>query len=293
MQKMMMKNYTHVTLTPVNPDRQQQSSSVTSQFVSNMLNPSPDISIDSIFELTPRVDVPFTTIVEPLLLIAPTLPPTSIPTISEVQQAPAPSLTTAPSTSLQDLPNFGSLFGFDHRLKTLEANFSKFMQTNQLVEAVSSISSIVDRYLDYRMNEAVQSDRLRDEAQAKNEDFLNKLDENIQKIIKEKVKEQVKIIMDTYGDTVMLKRHHDNEDKDEEPSARSDRGSKRRRAGKELESTSAPKEKTSKTSGKSTEGSKSYQRTASESAPAEEPMHKLWMNPHIKSLRQVLLTINL
>ncbi|GKE19669.1 hypothetical protein Tco_1427246, partial [Tanacetum coccineum] len=46
----------------------------------------------------------------------------------------------------------------------------------------------------------------------------------------------------------------DDEDKDEEPSAGSNRGSKRRRAGKEPESTSALKEMTSKTTGKSTEG---------------------------------------
>nr|GEW41006.1 hypothetical protein [Tanacetum cinerariifolium] len=38
------------------------------------------------------------------------------------------------------------------------------------------------------------------------------------------------------------------------------------------ESTSAPKEKATKTSGKSTQGSKSHQKIASESAPAEEPM---------------------
>nr|GFD19946.1 hypothetical protein [Tanacetum cinerariifolium] len=49
------------------------------------------------------------------------------------------------------------------------------------------------------MNEAVkvaiqiQSDRLRDEAQAEKEEFLKNLDENIQKIIKEQVKEQVKV----------------------------------------------------------------------------------------------------
>nr|GEZ33320.1 hypothetical protein [Tanacetum cinerariifolium] len=134
------------------------------------------------------------------------------------------------------------------------------------------------------MNEAVkvavqiQSDRLRDEAQAKNEEFFNNLDENIQKIINEQVKEQVKtsydvagdlskmelkkilikkmesnksihrsdeqrnlykslvdayesdkIILDTYGDTITLKRRHDDADKDEEPSVGSDRGSKRRR----------------------------------------------------------------
>nr|GEU84278.1 hypothetical protein [Tanacetum cinerariifolium] len=193
--------------------------------------------------------------------------------------------------------------------------------------AVSSIPGIVERYMDQRMNEAVkvavqiQSDRLRDKAQAKNEEFLNKLDENIQKIIKEQVKEQVKtsydvvaglfeielkkiliekmesnksihrsdkqrnlykaladayecdkIILDTYGDTVTLKRRRDDADKDEDPSAGSDRGSKIRRKGKEPESTSAPKEKATKTTGKSTKGSKSHQKTASGSAPAEEPM---------------------
>ncbi|GJX52262.1 hypothetical protein Tco_0280631 [Tanacetum coccineum] len=48
------------------------------------------------------------------------------------------------------------------------------------------------------MNEAVktavqmQSSRLRDEAQAENEDFLNKFDDNIKKIDKDQVKEQVK-----------------------------------------------------------------------------------------------------
>nr|GEV29772.1 retrovirus-related Pol polyprotein from transposon TNT 1-94 [Tanacetum cinerariifolium] len=224
-------------------------------------------------------------------------------------QAPTPP-TTTPSTFLQDLLNFGLLFGFDHRLKTLKANFSKFVQTNQFAGAISSIPGIVERYMDQRMNEAVkvavqiQSDRLQDEAQAKNEEFLKNLDENIQKIIKEQVKEQVKvqvskilpkiektmneqleakvltqssnssktsyvmvadlsemelnkilikemesnksihrsdeqrnlykalvdayesdkIILDTYEDTVTLKRRRDYEDKDEEPSAGSDRG---------------------------------------------------------------------
>nr|GFA47642.1 hypothetical protein [Tanacetum cinerariifolium] len=63
-----------------------------------------------------------------------------------------------------------------------------------------------------------------------------------------------KIILDTYGDIVTLKRHRDEADKDKEPSVGSDRRSKRRREGKEPESTSAPKEKASKTTGKSIEG---------------------------------------
>ncbi|GJX20014.1 hypothetical protein Tco_0222691 [Tanacetum coccineum] len=62
--------------------------------------------------------------------------------------------------------------------------------------------------------------------------------------------ESDKLILDTYGDTVSFKRHRDDEDKDEEPF-----------------------EKTSKTTGNSTEGSKSHYKSAGESAQAEEPMH--------------------
>nr|GEV01816.1 hypothetical protein [Tanacetum cinerariifolium] len=71
---------THVTLTLVNPDGQQQSSSVSSQFVTSMLNPSPDAGINSLFETTPRVDVQASTTVASLTLSAPTLPPPTIPT---------------------------------------------------------------------------------------------------------------------------------------------------------------------------------------------------------------------
>nr|GEU92271.1 hypothetical protein [Tanacetum cinerariifolium] len=168
-----------------------------------MLNPSPDAGIESLFETTTWVDVQASTIVASHTLSLPTLLLPTIPTSSQVQQAPTPP-TTSPSNFLQDLLNFGLLFGFNHQLKTLEANFSEFVQANQFVGAVSSIPGI--------------------------------------------------IILDTYGDTVTLKRRHDDVDKDEEPFAGSDRRSKRRREGKEPESTSAPKEKTTKTTGKSTQG---------------------------------------
>ncbi|GKE37813.1 hypothetical protein Tco_1461218, partial [Tanacetum coccineum] len=59
---------THVIITSVNPEGQQQSSSVSSGFVSNMLNPSLDTGIDFIFNLntesTSLVDVLVTTIAE-------------------------------------------------------------------------------------------------------------------------------------------------------------------------------------------------------------------------------------
>ncbi|GKA54647.1 hypothetical protein Tco_0753596 [Tanacetum coccineum] len=193
---------THVIIALVNPEGQQQSSSMSSGFVSNMLNPSLDTCIDSIFNLntksTSLVDVPVTTIAETPLSSATTLPPPTIPLITHMQQTLIPTPTTIPSSSLQDLSNFGSLFGFDHRLKTLETDFSEFKQTNQFTAAVSLIPGIIDVYLANKMHEAVkivvqlQSDRLRDEAQAENADFINKLDDNIKKIIKDQVKEQVK-----------------------------------------------------------------------------------------------------
>nr|GEU80553.1 hypothetical protein [Tanacetum cinerariifolium] len=277
----------HVTLTPVNPDGQQQSSSVSSQFVTSMLNLTPDAGMESIFKTTSQMHAQTPTLVAPLPMSASTLTSSTIATVTTIQQAPTLP-TTAPSTLLQDIPNFGSLFRFDNRLKTLEANFSEFMQTNQFAGAVSAILRIVQRYMDQRMNEAVKT-----------------IDENMQKIIKEQVKEQVKvqvskilpkieqnvneqleakvltrssnssktsyelykalveayesdkIILDTYGDIITLKRRHDDDaDKDEEPSAGPDRESKRRKEGNEPELASAPKEKATRSAGKSTQGTK-------------------------------------
>ncbi|GJV49640.1 retrovirus-related pol polyprotein from transposon TNT 1-94 [Tanacetum coccineum] len=260
------------------------SSSVSSGFVSYMLNPRQDTSIDLIFthntEATSLVDVSVTTIAEPPLVSATTLPPPSTYLITHMQQTPVPTQTTTQSSSF------------------------------------SSIPGIVDTYLANKMNEAVkrvvqlQSDKLRDEAFAENEAFINSLDNNINKIIKEQVKKQVSKILPRIEKTVnkqlkaevmtrsstesktshavaanlselelkkiiidKMESNKDDEDKDEEPSAGSDWGSKRRRAGKEPVSTSTPKEKTSKTSGKSTDRSKSQHKSASESAHTKEPMY--------------------
>ncbi|GKB60755.1 hypothetical protein Tco_0916941 [Tanacetum coccineum] len=102
-------------------------------------------------------DVLVTTIAEPPLVSATTLPPPPTPLITHMQQTPVPTPTTVPRTSLQDLPNLGSLFGFGHKLKTLETDFSEFKQTNQFAEAVASIPSIVDAYLANKMNEVIKT----------------------------------------------------------------------------------------------------------------------------------------
>ncbi|GJT81755.1 hypothetical protein Tco_1056097 [Tanacetum coccineum] len=257
---------THVIITAVTLEVQQHSSSVSTGFISNMLNPNLDTCFDSILNLntksTSLVDVPISMNVEMLPSFVTPLPPPPIPFIQPQQQTPVPTPT-------------------------------------------------------------IVLNRLRDEAQAENEHFINTLDENIRKIIKKQVKEQVKEqvskilpkikkfvnnqleaevltrssnqvktshqktlynalvdayetdkdILETYGDAITFKRSRDDEDEDEEPSAGSNWGSKRRRAGKEPESTCAPKEKTSKSSGKTKKGYKSHHTSTGKSAQAEEPIH--------------------
>nr|GEW00177.1 hypothetical protein [Tanacetum cinerariifolium] len=234
-----------------------------------------DEGMESIFETTSQLDVQTPIFVALFPIYAPTMMPSTIATITTTSQALILP-TTVLSNIIQNLPNFSSLFCFDNRLRSLEVNFSKAMQTNQFAGAVSAIPGIVHQYMDHQMNEAVkvavqiQSNHLRDKAQRDNEEFLKTIDENMQKIIKEHVKELVKIlinklegnksiqrsdeqmnlyralveayesdkiILDIYRETVTLKRRRDNDaDKDEEPSTRPDRGSKRCREGKEPES---------------------------------------------------------
>nr|GFD30555.1 hypothetical protein [Tanacetum cinerariifolium] len=57
--------------------------------------------------------------------------------------------------------------------------------------------------------------------------------------------------LDSYGETVILKRRHDDDDdQDEGPFAGSDRGSKRQREGKEPKSASAPLETATRSAGR-------------------------------------------
>nr|GEW33790.1 hypothetical protein [Tanacetum cinerariifolium] len=81
-----------------------------------------------------------------------------------------------------------------------------------------------------------------------------------------------KIILDTYRETVTLKRRRDDDaDKDERPSAGPDRGSKRQREGMEPESASTLSEHVTRSAGRSA-GSKFRQASTSEFAFAEEPV---------------------
>ncbi|GJT50209.1 hypothetical protein Tco_0976366 [Tanacetum coccineum] len=283
---------THVTLTLVNPDGQQQSSSVSSGFVSNMLNTNQDTGVDAIFghntEATSLVDIPVTAIAEPSFFAPTNSPPTLTPLFTQLQQPPILTSVTTPSTSLQNHPDFGSLFGFYNRLKALEDNFLEFKQTNQYAEALSSILGIIDQYLANKMKEAVDEAKtshvvaanlsvlelkkiLIDKMDANKSISMSDIQRQLYKALVNAYKTD-KILLDTYGYTVTLKRPRNGADDDQEPSAGTDRRSKRRRSGKEPESTSAPREKTTTTAEKTTTGSKTHKQSASQSAPVEETM---------------------
>ncbi|GJX61877.1 hypothetical protein Tco_0294777 [Tanacetum coccineum] len=303
----------NVNLTAVTPVVQQQSSSA-SDLVSKFINPSTDEGIDSVLNQNIQsailVDIPVTTATETPSFDTTTLQPSTL-NIHSLQTPVTTTSTNFPTTTLPEIPNFASLFSFDQRVTALESELSMLKQSNPFAEAISSILGIVDKYLATKMKEVVdvaihlKSDKLREEAQVENQDFINSLDSNMTKIIKQQVKAQTskimsklekyvidtlgaevlvrstnqpqtyyavasslsklelkKILMDkmeenksinrsevqknlynalvevyntdkdiilTYGDVVTISRGHGDEDKDEEPSAGSNQGTKRRR----------------------------------------------------------------
>nr|GEY10819.1 hypothetical protein [Tanacetum cinerariifolium] len=283
----------HVTLTPVNPDGQQQSSSVSSQFVTSMLNLTLDVGMESIFETTSQMDVQTPTSVASLPMTAPTMTPSTIATITTTSQAPILP-TTVLSTIIQNLPNFSSLFRFDDRLRTLEANFLNSRKRISLLEQslpfLGSNEQSVNEQLEAKVltqsshspktSYAVAADLSEMELKKiliekmEGNKSIQRSDEqrNLYKALVEGY-ESNKIILDTYKETFTLKRRRDDDaDKDEESFPGPDRGSKRRREGKEPESASAPMEIVTSSAGRSAQGSQSLLASASESAFAEKPV---------------------
>nr|GEW55870.1 hypothetical protein [Tanacetum cinerariifolium] len=278
--------YTHVTLTLINSNGQQESSLVSSQFVTSMLNPISDVGMESIFATA-------SSSVAPLHTSTPIMTPSIIATITTISQAPIP-LTPIPSEVLQNLPTFALVFRFDDRLKSLEANFSEYRQTNPFVKAVSAIPGIriIKEQVKGQVKEQVSKvlPRIKQSVNAQLEaEVLTRLSHSsrtsyaiaadlsemeLKKILIEKMEgnksiqcsdeqrnlyktlvntyEADKIILDSYGETVILKRRRDDDDdddKDEGPSTGSDQRSKRQREGKEPKSASAPLETTTRSAG--------------------------------------------
>nr|GEY00501.1 hypothetical protein [Tanacetum cinerariifolium]GEY00817.1 hypothetical protein [Tanacetum cinerariifolium]GEY05680.1 hypothetical protein [Tanacetum cinerariifolium] len=303
------------------PAVQQQSSSVSSDLVSKFVNPSPNTGIDSILNqnVQSQTFVNVSVSVDAQTASSDTTnPQTRIPILQSLQQTPESTATTTISiTTLPDIPNFASLFQFDQWVSILKTKMSEFKQTNQFDEAISSIPGIVNNYLASKMKDTMdvaiqlQTNKLREEAQAENQEFLNQVDSTMKTIIKEQVHAQVSKIMSkiekfpltkwkknksinrsdiqknlynalvesynsnkdiitSYRDVVTLKRCRDDQDKDEDPSVGLNRGSKKRRLGKEAESSKESTHKESMSTSSSKGATRSQPKSSGKSAHREE-----------------------
>nr|GEZ68192.1 hypothetical protein [Tanacetum cinerariifolium] len=154
----------HVTLTTVHDKTKGplQSSSISSDFTSKLLNlDDPSSDINSLINTS--------TIPPPPPSIYSYSHPTTIPQ----QQTPdSTTTTTYPIMTLPVIHIFSSLFQLDQRVSTLETKVSKFNQTIRL-----------------------QLNKLKEEAKAENQEFINQVDSTMKKIIKEQVKAQVSKFM--------------------------------------------------------------------------------------------------
>ncbi|GKB03936.1 retrovirus-related pol polyprotein from transposon TNT 1-94 [Tanacetum coccineum] len=264
-----------------------------------------------------------------------TTPQPPIPNTQPLQQTPdSTTTTTIPTVTLPYIPNFASLFRFEQRVSALETEMYEFKQTSQFAKVVSSILGIVNNYLASKIKDAVdvavqlQSNKLREEAQAENEQFLNLIEKYIieslgaevlvrltnqpqmsyavaallsefelKRILIDKIEENKSInipeihknlynalvepynsnkdIITSYGDVVTLKRGREDQDKDEDPSAGSNQGLKRRRPGKEADSSKEPTHKESKSTSSSKGASRSQPKSSGKSAHAEEHGQKV------------------
>nr|GFB32573.1 hypothetical protein [Tanacetum cinerariifolium] len=242
----------HVTLTPVNPDGPQESSSMSS-LVKSILNPTNDVGVESIFMTASSSIVSLQT-------PTPIMTPSTISTITTSGDAPIPP--TIPSIILENLPTFNSSFRFDERLRSLETTFSEYRQTNPFVDAVSAIpADLSEMELKKILIEKMEGNK-----------SIQRSDEqqNLYKALVEAY-DADKAILDTYGESTILKQRRKDDDQ-EGPSAGSDRGSKRQKERGEHASASTPSETTTRGAGKSTTWSQSRQMSASESTFAEEPV---------------------
>nr|GEY99432.1 hypothetical protein [Tanacetum cinerariifolium] len=244
----------HVTLTPVHSDGQQESSS-TSSFVTSLLNPIIDSGMESIFTTA-------SSSVAPLPSPTSTMTPSIMTTTTTASQPPIPP-TPIPSEVLQNLPTFESVFRFEDRVKSLEVNFSEFMRTNQSPEAVSNIPT--------DLSEMELKKILIDKMEGNKSIQRSDEQRNLYKALVEAY-EADKTILNSYGESAILKRRREDNDDQEGPSAGSDWGSKRQRKGREHASASTPSELATKSAGRSTTGTQSRQLSATESAFAEEPV---------------------
>ncbi|GJU27213.1 hypothetical protein Tco_1165834 [Tanacetum coccineum] len=237
-------------------DKPVQSSSVSSDFTSKLLNlenPSPaDNRIASLLDTIVRHA---TAVPKIISIFSTTIPPPPLFFNPLLQQAtPTLTPTTSEATTLfNSLLDFYYVFKFNERVTNLEKDMSKIKQVDQYAQALSAIPAIK------------RGGKPKSHLRA---DYKKKLYDALVESYNTD-----KDLFNTYGEVFTLKRSQEESDKDRYPSAGSDQGTKRRTSRKEAESSKDSRSKEKKSSSTSKDTSQSQHKSSGKSAHAEEQSH--------------------
>ncbi|GJW60144.1 integrase, catalytic region, zinc finger, CCHC-type containing protein [Tanacetum coccineum] len=151
--------------------------------------------------------VPVMAILESFIVLATTVPPIIQPFTSISQQStPTLEPTTEPSTTLiPALPDFSSLFEFNHRVSTLKKELSQLKQVDHsaqiLISIRSQILTMVDDHLSTRIRFATQTTlqsyttEFEKKAQEEKDRYVDLVEKYIKDIIKDEVNSQLPQIL--------------------------------------------------------------------------------------------------
>nr|GFB05489.1 hypothetical protein [Tanacetum cinerariifolium] len=175
----------HVTLTHVlNTQKTRgpiQSSSVSYDFTSKLLNlDNPSPANNEIASFMNTLAYHPTTILKITSSFAtPTLPLPILFNPLQQEATPTPTPTTSKATtSFTSLLDFTSVFKFNERVTNLEKDMSDIKQVDQYAQALSSVPSTVDRYMDNKLgeviNKVIQAHNFdcQEEAQAEKREYI-------------------------------------------------------------------------------------------------------------------------
>ncbi|GJW47829.1 retrovirus-related pol polyprotein from transposon TNT 1-94 [Tanacetum coccineum] len=248
------------------------------------------------------LDIPQTDaeIVSPLdVYVHHEVPRTQAPTILTIPAKPTPSPTIETTNPLFNLPDFSSVFRFNDRITTLVnevANLKKdplHTQVTSLIlpQEVSNFTPPVIETLIKESRDEVSLAKVSSQLQSTYEDASTLTEFELKKILLDKMEKSESYLTapehrDCYDglkksyaldkdffysyDVYSLKCSRKDKDNDEDPSAGSDRGLKKRKTSKDAEPTTSSKKKDSMSG--SSKGTKSQPKTTRKFVQSEEPV---------------------
>ncbi|GJS93772.1 hypothetical protein Tco_0800740 [Tanacetum coccineum] len=263
-----------------------QSSFVSFDFTSKLLNlenSSPaNNEIASLLDTIARHTTSVPEITSSFTITIPPPPPFFNPLLQQATPTPTPTTSEA-TTSFTSLLDFSFVFKFNERVANLEKiSVSDFATPVKEKNVTESLEAAV-------LAKASSQPKSTYEAAASLSEFeltkilLEKMEESkshLRADYKKKLYDALvesyntdKYLFNTYGEVFTLNRSRDDSDKDQDPFAGSERGTKRRKSSKEAESSKDSRSKEKKSSRTSKDASQSQHKYSSKYAYAEEPSH--------------------